>query len=136
MATIAATIANDGVRMKPRLTSRVVDVDGRTVDRIEPERARRVMSASAARQLNDMMSNVVREGTGTAAALQGIEVAGKTGTAELNIEQRINQPSFIGFAPRNRPRIAIAVSLERIQGGQGGVVAAPIAQRVMRELLG
>jgi penicillin-binding protein A len=136
MATIAATIANDGVRMKPRLTSRVVDVDGRTVDRIEPERARRVMSASAARQLNDMMSNVVREGTGTAAALQGIEVAGKTGTAELNIEQRINQPSFIGFAPRNRPRIAIAVSLERIQGGQGGAVAAPIAQRVMRELLG
>jgi penicillin-binding protein A len=90
------------------------------------------MSAS---QLTDMMGNVVREGTGTAAALEGIEVAGKTGTAELDIARRINQPSFIGFAPRDRPRVAIAVSLERIPGGQGGVDAAPIAQRVMRELL-
>ncbi|HVL30773.1 MAG TPA: penicillin-binding transpeptidase domain-containing protein [Solirubrobacteraceae bacterium] len=135
MATIAATIANGGVRMKPRLTSRIVDADGRTVERIEPERARRVMSRQTASQLTDMMGNVVREGTGTAAALEGIEVAGKTGTAELDIARRINQPSFIGFAPRDRPRVAIAVSLERIPGGQGGVDAAPIAQRVMRELL-
>lgn len=135
MAMIAATVANGGVRMKPRITSRVVDADGRTVERIAPEQAERVMSARSAAQLTQMMSNVVREGTGTAAALQGIEVAGKTGTAELNIARRINQPWFVGFAPRSRPKVAIAVTLENVTGGQGGVVAAPIAKDVMQELL-
>jgi peptidoglycan glycosyltransferase len=81
-----------------------------------------------------MMGNVVREGTGTAAALAGIEVAGKTGTAELNL-RGLNQPWFIGFAPRSKPKIAIAVTIERVQGGQGGVVAAPVAKQVMQELL-
>jgi peptidoglycan glycosyltransferase len=135
MATVAATVANRGVRMKPRITSRIVDQDGRTVQRIKPERASRVMSTASAEQLTEMMSNVVREGTGTAAALQGIEVAGKTGTAELNVARNIDQPWFIGFAPRSRPKIAIAVTLENIVGGQGGVVAAPIAKQVMQELL-
>jgi penicillin-binding protein A len=135
MATVAATVANGGVRMKPQLTSRIVDADGRTVERLKPEKAERVMSASAAGQLTEMMANVVREGTGTAAALQGIEVAGKTGTAELNIARHINQPWFIGFAPRRAPKIAVAVTLQNIVGGQGGIVAAPIAKRVMQELL-
>ena len=135
MATVVATIANGGVRMQPRLTSRVVDRDGRTVERIEPEQAERVMSAESAEQLTQMMANVVREGTGTAAALEGIEVAGKTGTAELNIARDINQPWFVGFAPRSQPKVAIAVTLENVVGGQGGVVAAPIAKRVMQELL-
>ena len=135
MATVVATVANGGRRMKPRLTSRIVDADGRTVERIEPELAERVMSARSAAQLTQMMSDVVREGTGTAAALEGIEVAGKTGTAELNIERRINQPWFVGFAPRSKPKVAIAVTLENVIGGQGGVVAAPIARQVMQELL-
>ena len=135
MAEVAATVANGGVRMKPQLTSRIVDVDGRTVQRIAPEEAQRVMSAETAQQLTEMMANVVREGTGTAAALQGIEVASKTGTAELNIARRIDQPWFIGFAPRAAPRIAVAVTLENIVGGQGGIVAAPIAKNVMQELL-
>jgi peptidoglycan glycosyltransferase len=135
MATVAATVANGGVRMKPRITSRIVDQDGRTVQRIAPARAARVMSPRAAEQLTQMMSNVVREGTGTAAALQGIEVAGKTGTAELNIARGIDQPWFIGFAPRSNPKIAIAVTLENIVGGQGGIVAAPIAKQVMEQLL-
>ncbi|MEA2156570.1 MAG: penicillin-binding protein [Solirubrobacteraceae bacterium] len=135
MAEVAATVANGGVRMKPRLTNRIVDSDGRTVDTISPEQAQRVMSAASAQQLTAMMANVVKEGTGTAAALQGIEVAGKTGTAELNIAQRIDQPWFIGFAPRAAPKIAVAVTLENIVGGQGGIVAAPIAKKVMEQLL-
>jgi peptidoglycan glycosyltransferase len=135
MATVAATVANDGVRMKPQLTSRIVDNDGRTVERLEPEEAQRVMSSQTAQQLTQMMSNVVREGTGTAAALDGIEVAGKTGTAELDVARNIDQPWFIGFAPRAAPKIAVAVTLERIVNGQGGVVAAPIAKQVMQELL-
>lgn len=135
MATVAATVANGGLRMKPQITSRIVDADGRTVERIEPEQAERVISAKAAAQLTQMMADVVREGTGTAAALDGIEVAGKTGTAELNIAQQINQPWFIGFAPRSQPKVAIAVTIENVVGGQGGVVASPIAKQVMQELL-
>jgi peptidoglycan glycosyltransferase len=137
MASVAATIANGGVRMKPHLADRIVDQDGRTVRRIAPEEAERVVSADSASKLAQMMSNVVREGTGVAAALQGIEVAGKTGTAELNIAQRINQPWFIGFAPLSGSKVAVAVTLERIQGpqSQGGAVAAPIAKVVMQELL-
>ena len=135
MATVVATVANGGMRMKPHITSRIVDADGRTVKRIEPEEAERVMSEESAAQLTQMMANVVREGTGTAAALQGIEVAGKTGTAELNIPQRLNQPWFVGFAPRSNPKVAIAVTLENLVGAQGGTVAAPIAKQVMESLL-
>ncbi len=135
MATVVATVANGGMRMQPRLTSRIVDADGRTVERIEPEEAERVISEKTAAQLTQMMANVVREGTGTAAALSGIEVAGKTGTAELNIPQRLNQPWFVGFAPRSNPKIAIAVTLENLVGAQGGTVAAPIAKQVMESLL-
>jgi peptidoglycan glycosyltransferase len=137
MATVAATVANGGLRMEPHLTNRVVDEDGRTVERIAPKEAERVMDEASARELTVMMSNVVREGTGVGAALEGIEVAGKTGTAELNIAQRINQPWFIGFAPLDAPKVAIAVTVERVQGpqSQGGAVAAPIAKVVMQELL-
>jgi peptidoglycan glycosyltransferase len=137
MATVAATVANGGVRMQPHLTDRIIDEDGRTVRRIAPKEAERVIDAGSARELTAMMSNVVREGTGVGAALEGIEVAGKTGTAELNIAQRINQPWFIGFAPLDAPKVAVAVTVERVQGpqSQGGAVAAPIARVVMQELL-
>jgi peptidoglycan glycosyltransferase len=81
-----------------------------------------------------MMSQVVREGTGTAAALQGIDVAGKTGTAEIDVTRNITQPWFIAFAPAGGPKIAIAVTVER-STGQGGTVAAPIAKQVLEALL-
>jgi peptidoglycan glycosyltransferase len=130
MATVAATIANGGVRMEPHITQKIVDPDGRTQDEIEPKQAERVMDVDTARALTGMMKQVVKEGTGTAAALQGVELAGKTGTAEINIEQKINDPWFIGFTND----FAIAVVLERVQGGQGGVVAAPIAKQVLEAL--
>ena len=74
-----------------------------------------------------MMSRVVEEGTGTAAALAGITVAGKTGTAEVGANREFTQPWFIAFAPVEDPKMAIAVTVERTTG-QGGTVAAPIAK--------
>jgi peptidoglycan glycosyltransferase len=130
MASVAQTIANGGVRMEPRIARKIVDPDGRTVDEEDPAEAERVISGAVARNLTAMMRNVVREGTGTAAALEGVEVAGKTGTAELDIQRRINQPWFIGFTDE----VAVAVTLERIPGGQGGVDAAPIAKQVLQAL--
>jgi peptidoglycan glycosyltransferase len=134
MANVAAAIANDGTLMRPTLAERVVDRDGRTTDDVEPEELGRVMKPSTAHEVGDMMADVVREGTGTAAALEGISVAGKTGTAERDIARGINTPWFIGFAPRDNPKIAVAAMIESAQG-QGGVIAAPIAKAVLQELL-
>ncbi len=135
MAMVAAAVANRGRLMRPHLTDRIVDEDGRTVERIEPEEQSRVMSEGSADQLISMMTDVVNEGTGTAAQLSGIDVAGKTGTAEIDVQRNINQPWFVGFAPAKNPRIAVAVTIERTVGGQGGIVAAPIAKQVMESLL-
>ena len=129
MATVAQTVGNGGARLKPYLVEKVVDPDGRTVFEAEPEEVEQVISEDAAAQLTAMMRDVVSEGTGTAAALSGVEVAGKTGTAELNATD-LNQPWFIGFTPE----IAVAVTVEAQQGGTGGTVAAPIAKRVLEAL--
>ena len=134
MAMVAATVANGGELMKPRLTERVVARDGRLKEKIQPEEAEQVMSGDTADQLGQMMSKVVEEGSGTAAALRGVRVAGKTGTAEVE-GGRSNQAWFVSFAPVDDPRLAIAVTVERTQG-QGGTVAAPLAKQVYEELLG
>jgi penicillin-binding protein A len=134
MAMVAATIANGGTLMRPHLTDRIVDRDGRTVRRIAPRVEAHVMRASTAQALAGMMAQVVKEGTGTAAALEGAEVAGKTGTAEIDVQRNITQPWFIAFAPVRRPRVAIAVTVQR-STGQGGTVAAPIARQVLEALL-
>jgi penicillin-binding protein A len=133
MAMVAASVANGGKLMKPHLGDRIVDRDGRTVDRIEPEEMSEVMSPETASQVGAMMSQVVKEGTGTAAALEGIDVAGKTGTAEVD-RGCPNQLWFIAFAPAQDPSVAIAVTVE-CGTGFGGTVAAPIAKAVMQELL-
>lgn len=129
MATVAQTIGNGGMRMEPRLVQKVVDPDGRTTDTPLPKEAERVMSKESADALTVMMKNVVREGTGTAAALEGVELAGKTGTAEIDPAAGINDLWFIGFTPD----VAVAVVIER-QKGQGGTVAAPVAKQVLQAL--
>jgi penicillin-binding protein A len=129
MASVVQTIGNGGVRMEPRLVQKVVDPDGRTTDTPLPKEAERVMSKGTADALTQMMKNVVREGTGTAAALQGVELAGKTGTAEIDPAAGINDLWFIGFTPD----VAVAVVIERARG-QGGTVAAPVAKQVLQAL--
>jgi penicillin-binding protein A len=135
MAQVAAAVANGGRLMRPRLTDRIVRKDGRVAERIEPDLQSRVMQPETAEQLTAMMSRVVEEGTGTAAALSGITVAGKTGTAEVGANREFTQPWFIGFAPVENPRMAVAVTVERTTG-EGGTVAAPVAAQVLEALLG
>lgn len=129
MALVAATIANGGVAMKPYLVEEVRDYNGKIVKQVKVERMETVLSAEAAQALVEMMKQVVENGTGTGAAVKGLGVAGKTGTAEV-----AGAPShswFICFAPTAEPGIAIAVIVEN--GGQGGEVAAPIARRLLLE---
>jgi peptidoglycan glycosyltransferase len=133
MAQVAAAVGNGGVLMKPRLTERVVGKDGRVKERIEPDEQNRVMKEETAAELTAMMARVVEEGTGTAAALSDVNVAGKTGTAEVD-NATSNQAWFICFAPIEDPRMAVAVTVERTQG-QGGTEAAPIAAQVLEALL-
>jgi peptidoglycan glycosyltransferase len=134
MAEVAATVANGGVRMKPRIGDRFIHPDGRLASTVHKESASRVMSSDTAAALTAMMARVVDEGTGTAAKLTGISVAGKTGTAEV-ANGTSNQAWFIAFAPKNDPKVAIAVTIERTQG-EGGTDAAPIAKSVIQALIG
>ncbi|MDX6606775.1 MAG: penicillin-binding protein [Solirubrobacterales bacterium] len=131
MAEVAATVANKGELMEPRLWSKVIDPDGRATN-MSPAHQSRVMSENTASEINNMMQSVVQEGTGTAAAVSGIDVAGKTGTAEISTG--VNQAWFIGFAPANDPQIAIAVTVERTSGF-GGPTAGPIFKNVAETIL-
>jgi penicillin-binding protein A len=128
MASVGATIANDGRRVRPRLTTS------------EPKVTRRVVSARIAHQVRAMMLGVVRSGTGTAAALPGVQVAGKTGTAELRPtaggapDPKNTDAWFVAFAPAGAPKVAVAVML--VGAGAGGAAAAPIARQVLQAALG
>jgi peptidoglycan glycosyltransferase len=136
MAMVAAAVANGGKLMVPHLTARVVNKDGVTVKTISPSVFNQVMKPSTAQELTQMMTKVVEEGTGTAAQLGGISVAGKTGTASIGAQgSNLTEPWFIGFAPVQNPKIAVAVTIDETQGGFGGTVAAPIAKNVIQTLL-
>jgi len=134
MAEVAAAVANHGRLMVPHLTDRIVDPDGRTVLRISPRVQAVVMKPATAAAVTSMMEAVVNEGTGTSAQIPGVQVAGKTGTAETQIGASINDVWFIAFAPAANPTIAIAATLRGVPG-QGAAYAAPIAKRVMESLL-
>jgi hypothetical protein len=124
MASVGATIATGGRRARPRIT---------TLDRVI---RRRAVPARVARQVRSMMIDVVRSGTGTAAALPGVQVAGKTGTAELrpnSTDPKDADAWFVAFAPADRPRVAVAVML--VGAGFGGKAAAPIARATLQAAL-
>jgi beta-lactamase class D len=128
MATVGATIGAGGVRARPHLA------------RTDPVVRKRVISEKVAHQVRAMMLEVVRSGTGRAAALPGVQVAGKTGTAELRPtadgtpDPKNTDAWFVAFAPASNPRVAVAVML--VGAGQGGASAAPIARRVLAAALG
>jgi penicillin-binding protein A len=139
MATVAATIANDGRRMGPIVASQVVSDKGRVVKRFEGEDFGQVIPEEVAGNLRQMMLGVVQNGTGQAAQIPGVEVAGKTGTAQ-HARGRAPHAWFIGFAGSGDRQIAVAVVVE--EGGNagseatGGRTAAPVAKAVMETYLG
>ena len=134
MAMVAATIANNGVVMKPYVVERIVAPDGSVVVRTKPQELGRAVKPETAQAVGAMMKEAVEGGTGTAARISGVTVAGKTGTAETGIAG-LNTTWFISYAGRNRPEVAIAVVVEE-QNSTGGETAAPVARDVLQALLG
>jgi peptidoglycan glycosyltransferase len=125
MASVAQTIASRGIRHPPFIVH-----SPRTLrDKQPPVKA---IGHRVAREVTQMMEAVVSYGTGTSAAISGITVAGKTGTAEVG-PGRPSDAWFIAFAPAEAPRIAVAVLI--VNGGVGGDVAAPIARQVLEAAL-
>ncbi|MGD0472965.1 MAG: penicillin-binding transpeptidase domain-containing protein [Candidatus Velthaea sp.] len=129
MALVAATIANAGATPRPFLVSRLAQQNNSLATR--PETLAQPISAQTAEAVRDMMIEVVTRGTGTAAALPNVTVAGKTGTA-TNPHGK-SHAWFVAFAPARAPRVAVAVVVEN--AGYGGTFAAPIAKRVLRVAL-
>jgi penicillin-binding protein A len=134
MAEVASAVADRGTLMVPHMTARIVNSEGQTVDRVKPQVQSDVMKPSTAAAVTSMMEAVVNEGTGTSAQIPGVQVAGKTGTAETLLGQTINNVWFVAFAPASNPRVAIAVTLKGVPG-EGATFAAPVARQVIERLL-
>jgi peptidoglycan glycosyltransferase len=136
MAMVAGTIGNAGILMKPFVVDEVVAPSGKTRWRTKPERIRRAVTPTTARDVSEMMVRAVESGTGTSAQISGLRIGGKTGTAETGVAGR-NVTWFIAFVGPDgeRPHVAIAVVLQD-QSLTGGATAAPIAREVMQALLG
>jgi peptidoglycan glycosyltransferase len=138
MAMVAAAIANGGKEMKPYVVKQTLAPDLSTLQTTAPQQIAQPIDGNVASQLTEMMTAVVNGGTGTAAALQTVQVAGKTGTAQNAVGQAPHS-WFVGFAPVDNPEVAVCVFVENSGGdpnGQGGTIAAPIARTVMSTFLG
>ena len=127
MGLAACAVANDGKIMKPYIVDQVLSYNGAIVEKTSPSEWLQPITAATAATMKNLMVQVVRTGTGTAAAISGVQVAGKTGTAEV----AVGEPHawFAGFAPADDPQVAVIVIVEN--AGTGGSVAAPIAKAVM-----
>lgn len=137
MAMITSGIANNGVIMKPFLVSSIVSPTGKGIKSFKKEEFKQIIDPVIAAKVKNMMMEVVESGTGKKAAIKGIKVAGKTGTAEneLTAQKKDKEHAwFIGFAPVENPQIAVAVVLE-YSGSSGGAIAAPIAKKIMEKYL-
>lgn len=137
MACVYSTIANGGTYVAPRIIREVRNSDGTVYEAFAPPKGRRVISTEAARQLTRMMVGCVEEGTGKNAGIEGWAVAGKTGSAQIPNPNGGGYlsgsfvASFMGFAPANKPKLVIAVVVNRPQGSHyGATVAAPVFREI------
>ena len=134
MALVAAGIANDGTVMKPRLVKEVRSPGGSLVTRFRPQKLSQAVKPATAHAVRDMMVAAVQSGTGRAAQIPGVAVAGKTGTAETG-KPNVYHAWFVFFAPADDPVLAGAVVVESQENGFGGAIAAPIAKELMQAIL-
>jgi cell division protein FtsI (penicillin-binding protein 3) len=142
MASAAAAVANGGYLMRPLVVRRIEDAEGRVVKEYKPVAVRRVLETDTVDIVTELLKGVVRDGTGTRAAIPGYVVAGKTGTAQkVDPSGRYSMvdhvASFVGFAPASRPAVVVLVSLDTPRGpkNQGGDVAAPLFARIAEPAL-
>jgi penicillin-binding protein A len=133
MAMVAATIANGGVLMQPHLVDKVLAPNGSVVHHVRPHKVRRAISPKTAQELTQMMQSVVTGGTATNLQTSGLDLAGKTGTAETGISGKYTT-WFIAFAPATKPKVAVAVALEN-QTGFGATTAGPIAKAIVEAIV-
>lgn len=131
MALVSSAVANGGTIMRPFLVKEVRDYNGKIIKQYDSKSWQKVIESETADTLSALMVDVVDEGTGTAAQIDGVSVAGKTGTAE--VEGQKPHAWFVCFAPAFNPRVAVSVVVEN--GGEGGKTAAPIAREVLQAAL-
>lgn len=137
MAAVYATVANDGMWVRPRLVRGTSGRDG-LLQEAPREDPRRVLSEGTASVLTRMLASVVSSGTGGAAEIPGYQVAGKTGTARKLVDGRYVRrymASFVGFLPASDPRVVIAVSIDEPRTVYGGVAAAPVFSEIARHAI-
>lgn len=135
MANAFATIANNGLMMKPYIISAMYDENGNLIKKFNPEKIRRVISENTAKTITNVLKEVVEKGTGTAAKIDGISVAGKTGTSQQLVDGTYSKAdynaSFAGYFPAENPQICILVFLDRPKTSiYGGATAAPIFKNI------
>lgn len=130
-ALMAATIANNGIAMNPYVVSQILAPDGTVLKTTHGRSLGQAVSSGTAEQVKQAMLDVVQNGTGSAAAIAGVKVAGKTGTAETNNANA--NSTFVGFAPYDTPTVAIAVVIE--QNAKGEESAAAVGGQVLRAAL-
>jgi peptidoglycan glycosyltransferase len=133
MALVASAIANGGVIMKPHVLKEVTNSQGQVTRTAQPAPWLTATSPQTAAKVGQLMISVVDNGTGTAAKLPSVQVAGKTGTAQTG--QNTIHAWFIAFAPADKPRVAVAVLVENqpeSNEATGGAIAGPIAKAVLQ----
>lgn len=138
MITMVSSIANDGIYVKPRVVKAIIDSKTGERKDIEPVFKDEVISKETSEKVLSMMTSVVSEGTGKNARVQGYNVGGKTGTSEDGVNTGKYVTSFIGVAPTDDPKVTILVTLYNPtgeSGHQGGTVAAPVAGKVLNEVI-
>jgi len=140
LVTAMSAIAHGGTLYRPYVVRRVASTDGTLLVDNGPQAVRRVIGPKASRDMIEILKAVVKEGTGKKAQVEGVEVAGKTGTTQ-KIDPKTKQythekyiASFVGFAPADDAKVCIAVVLDEPQGGSyyGGAVAAPVVGKILQ----
>ena len=134
VAMTSAAIANGGVMMKPSLVKTVRSSDLSVIDEFKSEQLRRSTDTETAKTVTDLMTSVVDNGIASGAKVDGVKVAGKTGTAEIG-KDGLNDSWFTGFAPADDPQLAVSVVVEDVDVTTGSALTSPSARQLFEAVL-